>query len=404
MVQLRNADPTRVFEPSLEAEYVRHHLARHRTLIRVVSSLAVLLTLAQTIEQAAAHALTSTRCLHAALGLVASILISALSWSRRFDTLYLPSAEFLVPIRNATAAASFAQAAHGHPEVLMTVPLMLISPFFFLGLRYRASMLTAALVTGYFIVGAILGDLPLPVVIHSSAYLIVTLIALAIAARQLERGSRTSFIESRLAAEVAQLDPLTGIKNRRVLDQHLACIWQQAAERHRAVAFLLIDVDHFKAYNDRYGHLAGDDVLRKVAQALQHLVHRPMDILARYGGEEFAVTLYDVDGPAAAQIAENMRRAILALGIEHHAAQRFAQVTVSIGVAAIEPTLQRDPRGALQLADEALYTAKLAGRNCVELMDETQYQHLSTGVFSTAVPKQRPPQVRELTDRLARDF
>ncbi len=378
-----------MFEASLETEYVRHHLARHRTLIRVVSSLAVPLALAQAIEKAITHAPTPASCFLSFFALAASMIINALSWSRHFETLYLPAAEVLVPVRNATAAAGFAQVAHVHPEVLMTIPLMLISPFFFLGLRYRASMLTAVLVTASFIGGAVLGHLPAALVIQSSAYLLITLVALGIAGREIERGSRASFIETRLGAELAQLDPLTGIKNRRALDQHLAGVWRQAAESHRAVTFLLIDVDHFKAYNDRYGHLAGDEVLRNVAQALQILVHRPMDIFARYGGEEFAVILYDIDGREGTAIAERMRRAVFELGIEHHASQHCAKITVSIGVAAIEPSLRRDPRGALQLADEALYTAKLAGRNCVELMDEAQYQLLATGVFSSAVSPPR---------------
>jgi diguanylate cyclase (GGDEF)-like protein len=383
---LRNSDPARAFHPALEAEYVRHHLLRYRTLIRVASSLAVLLTLSRAIEQALTGGVSPVLCIQIAFALTVALALNALSWSRRFGSLYLPCAETLVPIRNAIAGAHFAQvAALGQLDLLMTVPLLLISPFFFLGLRYRASLISAVLTTVSYITTAALVHLPTAVAIRSSAYMIVTLLAVAISSRQLERGSRASFLETRLVAELAQLDSLTGAKNRRVFEEHLARIWRQAAEDHRPIAILMIDVDHFKSYNDRYGHLAGDEALRRVAHALQRLVSRPLDILARYGGEEFAVILYDIDGHEAQEIADRMRRAILGLGIEHRSAQHSPVVTVSIGVAAIDPTLQRDARGAVQLADEALYAAKLNGRNRIELMDHTQYQLLSTGVFSSAV-------------------
>jgi two-component system chemotaxis family response regulator WspR len=180
---------------------------------------------------------------------------------------------------------------------------------------------------------------------------------------------------------------LTGAKNRRVFNEHLARIWLQAAADRRALSILLIDVDHFKAYNDRYGHLAGDDALRRVARAVQASVHRPLDLVARYGGEEFAVILYDVPGSQAQEIAERMRLAVMDLGVEHRASRTAEMVTISIGVAAIEPRADRECRGALQLADQALYEAKIRGRNTVELMDDTEYQFLVTGVFSTGFPE-----------------
>jgi diguanylate cyclase (GGDEF)-like protein len=186
-------------------------------------------------------------------------------------------------------------------------------------------------------------------------------------------------------AELAQHDALTGVKNRRVFDEHLERLWQRAIDEHRGIAILLIDVDHFKAYNDDYGHQAGDRALHRVAQMLQTFVTRPQDLLARYGGEEFAVLLYDLDGVAAEKLATHMRKAVGAMGLEHRDSRLGQIVTLSIGVAVVEPTPERRARGALQLADEALYQAKTRGRNRVEVLDPNAHQALETGVFAKGV-------------------
>jgi diguanylate cyclase (GGDEF)-like protein len=259
---------------------------------------------------------------------------------------------------------------------------VLIGPFFFLGLRFRTALLCGVLTAAAFVASAFFFALAPPVALRSIAFLLISLTACAIAARHLETLSRTSFLETRLIAELAQHDALTGTKNRRVFDEHLARLWPRAIEDGRAIAILLIDVDHFKAYNDRYGHQAGDQALRRVAQTVQMFVRRPHDVLARYGGEEFAAVLYDVDAKQAMVIAERMRRAVEELSIERPGSKTVTRVTISTGVAVIEPTLERKPSGALQLADQALYAAKVKGRNRVELMNEAEYGMLVTGVFS----------------------
>jgi diguanylate cyclase (GGDEF)-like protein len=202
-------------------------------------------------------------------------------------------------------------------------------------------------------------------------------------ARQLERTARTSFLESRLIAELAERDALTGLKNRRVFDEHLEKLWDRAVAQRCTLAILMIDVDHFKAYNDRNGHQAGDRALRRVADTLQALVTRSTDVLARYGGEEFAVIVFDAERVQAEALAERMRRAVAALGFEHGGAPNDA-VTISAGVALVEPSRGRRSRGAVQLADQALYEAKVRGRNRVEVLDPGDHEALQTGVFSRA--------------------
>ena len=152
--------------------------------------------------------------------------------------------------------------------------------------------------------------------------LLVVAAACGVVARTFERTARTSFLESHLITELAQRDALTGLMNRRVFDEHLEKLWERGVAERCSIGIVLIDVDHFKAYNDRYGHQAGDTALRRVAETLQALVTRPTDLLARYGGEEFAVLLYAVDGFEAETLADRMRLAVGGAGVR---ASGFAQ-------------------------------------------------------------------------------
>ena len=320
-----------------------------------------------------------------------SVALAFIACSACYQRRYMAWARILVPIRNSIVAAQLAAVAvHGQMDMLMILPLMLFGPFFFLGLRYRAAFLCSVVTVVAYGISATMWDMPQSVATRSYAFLLIGLLGFTLAARHLERSSRLAFLEGGLITALAQHDSLTGTKNRRVFDEHLADLWRRAAEQHRSVAVLLIDIDHFKAYNDRYGHQAGDQTLRRVAQAIGHFVRRPMDILARYGGEEFAAVLYDTDTREAAELAEKMRRAVAGMNIEHHGSSIARQVTISVGVAAVAPNLSRSASGALQLADEALYQAKVGGRDRVEIRDDRQHDLVVTGVFASC-PGLRPP-------------
>jgi diguanylate cyclase (GGDEF)-like protein len=171
-------------------------------------------------------------------------------------------------------------------------------------------------------------------------------------------------IDRRREAEhkLALVDALTGLANRRQFDSVLEREWRRAVREHSPLALLMIDVDHFKAYNDRYGHRRGDDVLATIAQAIEATVVRPGDVAARYGGEEFAVILPATDTSSALTVAERIRCAIAALAVPH--ADSAACVTsVSVGVASIVPRRSDDRATLIDAADAALYDAKRAGRN-----------------------------------------
>jgi len=381
--ELQRGVSNRYASPKLEAEYLQARLADARSLVRIACLLSVLVTALRVAEQAIGGWWNPTMRIHLGLVFVISVVLAALAWSRFYERLYLPVAQVGVPARNVIATIPIASAAaHGHVELLMFLPLMVLGPFFFAGLSFRSALISV-LMTAVSYIGAIIAfGLETPLALRTSVFLTVAVAACAMAAWQLDKHARTSFLESRLLAELAQLDPLTGMKNRRVFDEHLARVWQQAIDDGRTIAVLLIDVDHFKAYNDKYGHQAGDQTLRRVAHTLQSFVRRPLDVFARYGGEEFAAILYGVDPTEAHDTAERMRRAVSDLAIEHRASRICAMVTVSVGVAAITPVENRRSRGGVQLADEALYKAKSEGRNRVELMDETEYNVLITGVFA----------------------
>lgn len=180
----------------------------------------------------------------------------------------------------------------------------------------------------------------------------------------LEHSSRTMFLVNNLLNELAELDGLTGLSNRRTLNIHLDRIWKQAIRDKHEVAIAMIDVDHFKKYNDRYGHLQGDAALRAVADVIAHYARRPLDITARYGGEEFAVVWYHPSATELPRMAEIMTKAVVALNMPH-ADSEVGSLSISVGVAIMRPHKGEGSEYLLRLADAALYDAKRQGRNRV---------------------------------------
>jgi hemerythrin len=158
-------------------------------------------------------------------------------------------------------------------------------------------------------------------------------------------------------------DALLGIANRAHFNERLEQVCAMARRSVRPVGMVLVDVDDFKRYNDRYGHLQGDACLQAVAQAIQGCVHRETDLVARYGGEEFAVILPDTDLDGAYAVAQRMVEAVRALGWVHESSQAAQVVTISAGAYSMVPTIA-GAKLLLRGADEALYQAKGRGRNC----------------------------------------
>ncbi len=354
-------------------------------MIRVAAVLVLVLSGMRGAEQIMGHVWSVPEIAQFTVALVVSLVLTVVAFSPWFERAYLPLAQVLVPIRNPLVAVTVAStSAAGQLEALMLLPLLVIGPFFVHGLRFRAALFAVGVTLAGFVIPAAVFGLPAMLVVRACLLMLMVGSACGIVALHLERTSRRSFLESRLIADLAQRDALTGLKNRRVFDEHLENLWFRAGDEARVLTLMLIDVDHFKAYNDRYGHQAGDHALQRVAATLQTFVTRPQDVLARYGGEEFAAVFYDIEPFDAQEIAERMRRAVGTLALDNLGDAGASATTISLGVAVVEPSRERRARGGLQLADQALYRAKVKGRNRVELLDQGAHEALQTGVFAAS--------------------
>lgn len=165
---------------------------------------------------------------------------------------------------------------------------------------------------------------------------------------------------------LSRTDGLTEISNRRVFDEVLEQEFRAAMRSGTSLGLIMIDIDHFKQYNDHYGHQAGDDCLKRVAATAKTMARRPRDLPTRYGGEEFAIILVDTDIEGAQTMAENIRASTEALSIEHAHSDTADHVTISLGVASMVPSRDSTADALLAKADKALYAAKESGRNCVK--------------------------------------
>jgi diguanylate cyclase (GGDEF)-like protein len=272
----------------------------------------------------------------------------------------------------------------GEARSLQLFPVLVLATLFayyLVGLGFYGAVRTNLLVLAAFVVGAMLVDIPAEQTSYQALLLFFANLVGTTTAYSLESARRMGWLESRLLGEMAERDGLTGAYNRRRLDSHLRRAWQQGIREHCHMALLMIDIDSFKAYNDRYGHQAGDEALKAVAGVLARAAaRRPLDFVARYGGEEFLVVLYDTTRDYATGLAGDIVAAVRDLRIAHGASEVADVLTVSVGVAYVMPVAGRSADGFVQLADEALYAAKNGGRNRVHVM-ESEYAQLRTGSF-----------------------
>jgi diguanylate cyclase (GGDEF)-like protein len=271
-------------------------------------------------------------------------------------------------------------AAAGMPQFQMGDVLVVVYATLFLGLLFRAVMVVAAaLLVGFVGIGSYLGVSGDHLIFASSVVFATTLMSV-LSALRMERLVRANFIENRLLNDIAERDGLSGLYNRRMFDNLASRLWLQAQRNHEALQIILVDIDHFKAYNDLYGHQAGDSCIRRVASIIARAAKRPFDFCARYGGEEFVLVLYAPSGSDSTALPEQIRRDTLALNIPHTHSDANGILTVSIGSATGYPDTKRSLAGLIQRADEALYRAKQLGRNRV-LHVEAAESDTPTGAF-----------------------
>jgi diguanylate cyclase (GGDEF)-like protein len=234
-----------------------------------------------------------------------------------------------------------------------------------LGLLFTPAAILCASVSIAYLGCAIYGGLPADQLFFEGFMLLNANLLGGYSCYKIEYASRRHFLESRILNQLAERDGLTGLYNRRAFDQYMERIWRQSRRENTPVTVMLVDIDHFKAYNDLYGHQAGDDALKRVASVISSAVQRPLDIAARYGGEEFALVLYGPATDYVMSLPEALREDVLELRTMHEAAANTDYLSISIGVAVVTPDTGRSQAGAIQMADEALYQAKEDGRNRV---------------------------------------
>jgi two-component system chemotaxis family response regulator WspR len=202
---------------------------------------------------------------------------------------------------------------------------------------------------------------------HSKAYLLQ--LQRDSAYRALHESQQRLMETNRELERLTSVDGLTGISNRRYFNEYIEREWNRAMRSQIPLSILLIDVDHFKQYNDTYGHIAGDEVLRKVAQTMSQACRRSADLAARYGGEEFVVTFPETPATDIRHLGERLCEAVEALQIPHSASSAGKYVTISVGAATTIPQMGEAVVSLIDAADKALYEAKKSGRNRIVIHD-----------------------------------
>ena len=292
------------------------------------------------------------------------LITLVLTGPRPYLRWYQPAVQVAAPLFGVGTVLMAVEATPA--QVPLVAARLLLAAFYFyfmLGLTFRAALRTNLLLMGAYSMAALLGAVAPTVAVYSLFVLLCANLIGGAGCYALEYANRVAFIEHRRLAQVASHDGLTGVLNRAALEEQAVTLWRRAAAGRLPVSLLLIDIDHFKAYNDRYGHQAGDRCLRQVAAAIQAAARRPLDLVARYGGEEFIVVLAGADRSEAVSAAAALQHAVAALTISHDASTTQPHVTVSIGVTTLEPGDVYSHEHAVRQADLALYRAKERGRD-----------------------------------------
>jgi len=382
--QLWRGYPWLRFRPGLEAAYRRDQFRLSLPYLRASLGIGALIVVAFTLlDRYVLHVINEpvVELVRYAVLLPAIVVALTMTFLQDGNRLYRPIVSLLAPLAMVAIVTLVLSAwEHGQSQPFTALVLATMFVYFLIGLPFLSGLVTNLIAAAAYLGGALMLAMPSQELTYNTLMLLLAIAVGAIVGYTVEHARRTVWLESGILDEAAQRDGLTGIYNRRRFDEHVGQVWQQSVREHRPIALLLADIDHFKAFNDRYGHQAGDEAMKAVAAVLAQFARRPLDLVARYGGEEFAIMLYDTTQDYAAQVAENLLEEVRKLGIPHQGSGAAPVLTISIGVACIVPVARRSSAGLLQLADQALYAAKDAGRNQVRLLQE-EYEHMKTGYF-----------------------
>ena len=373
------------FVPALEKEYSSAHLRRIKLRVRVWFAFVLIVRALFALAQVrSTGALSGASLIQLTVLLPCSSFLVYLTWGPLYDRAYLKVSAILMPAFYSLIAFFVVRAiADGQFEQFAAFTVVVIAVHFFVGLKFREALMTCmCLLLAFGVAGYVIGLAPL-VMLKCLTVLVITSALVAIACRDIERSTRREFLEQALVSQMLTRDSLSGLMNRRAFDEHLRRVWFYALRHRCAIAVCMIDVDHFKRYNDAFGHQAGDLALSRIGAVIQEFARRPLDIAARYGGEEFSLILCDVTPENVVELTGQLCQAVHAARIIENRAglEHEAGLSVSIGAAIVTPTTGRTAQGAVQLADEALYEAKRAGRNRVIVKGADEHRLLNTGKF-----------------------
>ncbi|MGP0174172.1 diguanylate cyclase domain-containing protein [Pseudomonas sp. NCHU5208] len=356
------------FVRGLEAEYRTHLLEELFELKRIALSMGVLIWVALAVLDSfmiqGVHLwwMLAVRLLVLIVLLVCGVLIL----QRRHPHLLQPLSLLCILALGIGTALDIGIAHRADPHYPYEgLFLVSMAAYFLVGLRLTEAVICASLVLLVYVLVEIWAGLPPARLLNNLLLLVVGNLMGAVGCYLLEYKSREHFLVSNLLQLLADHDSLTGLHNRRSFNRHFERIWRQAQRNGQSLALLLCDIDHFKAYNDRYGHQAGDRALQQVAALIEQAARRPLDMAVRLGGEEFGLLLFDISAEEAMLRAESLRQSVTEAAIEHLASDTAQVLSLSIGVAAITPGSGQELSHLYAHADRALYEAKAFGRDRV---------------------------------------
>ncbi len=301
------------------------------------------------------------------------LIMLLLTAPRLYLRWYQPAIQMAAPLFGVGTVLMAVEATPAQlPLVAARLLLAAFYFYFMIGLTFGAAVRTNLLLIAAYASAALLGLIAPTVATYSLFVLFSANLIGGAGCYALEYANRVAFLERRRLAEVAMHDGLTGLLNRAALEDQAKNLWQHAQGARLPVSVLLIDIDHFKAYNDRYGHQAGDRCLKEVASAISSAARRrPLDMVARYGGEEIIAILVGGDRSEAAAAAARVLKAVADLGIAHAGSATRPYLTVSIGVATVDPGGHYSHDHAVRRADIALYLSKGRGRDGWSFHEQT---------------------------------
>lgn len=356
------------FPDELESEFRATHREAVRRWVRMSLLVALSTVLGFTIIDhwvLVGPALPQAGWIRFGLHLPVVIVMLVLTADRFYDRWYQPVVQVAAPLFALGLLYLLTQASDEQlPLILARLLLATFFFYFMLGMGFYAALRTNAVLVAGYLAMTLMGAIDSTIATYQLFVLLCANLIGGAGCYALEHANRLAFLDRRRLTEVAMHDGLTGLLNRSALEGQVRQLWQQAARDRLPVSVVLADIDHFKAYNDRYGHQAGDQCLRDVAAAMRRVARRrPLDLVARYGGEELIAVLFGADRSHAENVARAVRDAVAELVIPHIASSTRPHVTVSVGAATLEPAAEFSYDHAVQLADRALYDAKGRGRD-----------------------------------------